>query len=111
MIVQLGNPAPVEVIPVHVADEAGALMYGENGEKITVDERRPIDHPDAVTTIQFPPDTDVVEAFTNICHQNGAWNRHADDPPTWVASDNAVLASLLSQHFGCPVQALPEDGE
>lgn len=57
-----------------------------------------------ITTVTIPDTAGPIEAFTNVTAPDGVWANHSQgDPPDWVESDDATLASLLSQHFGCRV--------
>lgn len=62
-----------------------------------------------VTTITIPDSYTLLEAVQSVTAQDGVWNHHSrgDDPgdhsPDWVESDNEGLASLLAQHFECPI--------
>ncbi len=62
-----------------------------------------------VTEIVIPDTYTLLEAVASVVAQDGAWNHHSlgdnpsDSSPSWVESDNEALASLLAQHFECPV--------
>lgn len=57
-----------------------------------------------VTTVRPPDGMSIGEVFTSITNvPNGVWAAHADDPPDWVESDSDGLASLIAEHYGCPV--------
>src|SRR5689334_4065676 len=62
-----------------------------------------------ITTISIPDNYTLIEAVSSVVAQDGAWNHHsqgndpADASPDWVESDNDALASLLAQHFECPI--------
>lgn len=87
MRVQLGNTAPVEVID-------GA--------------RRALGGPEVATVVVLPDDATPAGAFVDVTSPRGVWVQHSDQPPAWVASDNGVLAQLLSSHYGCPIRAITE---
>jgi hypothetical protein len=92
MRVLLGNPA---------AKEAYRGPDGELNHRALPGDR--------VTEIVIPDSYSLLEAVASVTSQDGAWNHHSlgdnpdDSSPTWVESDNEPLASLLAQHFECPV--------
>lgn len=73
---------------------------GDDGDLVPVVEKLP--RGKRATEIEIPDETPLVSAFTTITHGNGVWAKHATDgsTPAWVASDNAALASLLSENWG-----------
>lgn len=54
------------------------------------------------TTIEFPEDLTLAEAFKNVTDPRGVWASHATDgsTPAWAASDSPGLANLVAEHFG-----------
>lgn len=92
MRVQLGNSAAKEA-------------YRDGGGNLN---HRALDG-NRITTVVIPDTYTLLEAVACVTAQDGAWNHHSqgDDPldsiPDWVESDDTALASLLAQHFGCPV--------
>jgi hypothetical protein len=92
MRVLLGNPAAKEAF----RDTDGVLHHRD------LPGRR-------VTTIVIPDTYTLLEAVASVTAQDGAWNHHSqgnnpeDTAPDWVESDNEGLASLLAQHYECPV--------
>jgi hypothetical protein len=50
------------------------------------------------------------EAYLAVVHPGGLWRFHSDTAPTYVYSDNEVLAQQLSEHFQCPAER-PDDLE
>lgn len=92
MRVLLGNPA---------AKEAYRADSGELSHRPLTGRR--------ITTIVIPDNYTLLEAVSSVTAQDGAWNHHsqgndpADVSPDWVESDDEALASLLAQHFECPV--------
>lgn len=63
-----------------------------------------------VTTVVFPSDIKLSEAFANIISSTGLWVKHSDVSPSWVYSDNEAIANLIADHFECPV-GKPDDVE
>lgn len=60
---------------------------------------RPVDG-EQITRVILRDDATIFEAISDITAPQGVWAAHADAPPSWVASDNSVLAQVLAQHFG-----------
>lgn len=62
-----------------------------------------------VTVAIIPNNYTLLEAVASVTSQDGAWNHQSqgDNPkdvsPDWVESDNKELATLLAQHFECPI--------
>lgn len=89
------------------------VLLGNSAAKTAYDDNGKLKHRDLpgrrVTTIVIPDGYTLLEAVQAITAQDGAWNHHsrgdnpADSSPDWVESDNEGLASLLAQHFECPV--------
>lgn len=65
------------------------------------------------TIVVFPADASLGDMFTDVTKPGqGVWSAHTHtdtSKPAWVASDSAGLASLLAEHYGCPVRDLNED--
>lgn len=58
-----------------------------------------------VTTVNFPEDTTLIEAFTTITAAGGVWAQHSTGTPKWVESDNEQLAELIAANYkGCKVR-------
>lgn len=52
-----------------------------------------------------------LEALLAVAHfGDGAWTKHSASSPTWVWSDNEVMAQYLSDLYGCP-KGRPADVE
>jgi hypothetical protein len=50
-------------------------------------------------------------AIVTILHsQSGLWNKHSNQPPAWVWSDEPEMERLLSEFWQCPT-GIPEDVE
>lgn len=82
MIAQLGNASPLhEVDPEYTGE--------------------------IVTTIVFPEGMTVAEALRDVVHQDGAWNAHSDQPPTFVAASDPGLETALAAVFSCPTRVVP----
>lgn len=60
------------------------------------------------TEIDIDDDYGMSRAFVTITDPRGVWAAHSTPgaTPAWVASDNAGLATLLGEHFGCEVREL-----
>jgi hypothetical protein len=90
--VLLGNPAPKEAY--RAAD--GELKHRE------LDDAR-------VTMIHIPDTYTLIEAFSVVAAQDGAWNHHSagdnprDTKPDWIECDDSALQALLESHFACEV--------
>ena len=56
-----------------------------------------------VTTVVFPADEDLPTRMRTLTHVDGLWPCHSTAPATWVESDDAALATAISQHFTCPI--------
>lgn len=64
------------------------------------------------TLVVLPASTRLGEAFATVTAPGGVWAAQVHTPgavPAWVASDNASLAALLGEHYGCEVRELDED--
>jgi hypothetical protein len=77
-----------------------AVHSRDNGETI---ERLPKGK--RATSIEFPEETSLLEAFKTVVDPLGVWQAHVDDPeraPAWIAVDDEhpMLAAMLSEHFG-----------
>lgn len=59
------------------------------------------------THVVFPDDWSIGQAFVAVSDPRGVWGAHASEgsSPAWVASDSEALASLLADHYKCPVGA------
>lgn len=44
-------------------------------------------------------------------HRDGVWLGIADEPPSWVASDDAVIAQAIADRYNCPVISLSDARE
>lgn len=103
MRVQLGNTSPHEVVTHDDVKRRGLKVsdYDKFDEgRLTV----PIDVEDAVTNVgPFPDGTPLSEALRAVAD---LWKYHSSEPPGWVASDSANLASLLAEEYGCDVKEL-----
>jgi hypothetical protein len=44
-------------------------------------------------------------AFNDIVKPGRIWSKHAEarSKPTWVESDEPLLAQMLAKHYGCPI--------
>lgn len=121
MIVQLGNPSPHHNLRVAVdpadykADELRTMAEGQvdtSGTKEDIAARlsaldnfvpvpfEAYEGDEAITTINVPEGVSLGEAFTTITAPKGVWANHSAEPPSWVASDNDALATILASHFG-----------
>lgn len=56
------------------------------------------------TTVNFPDDWTLGQAFVALTSPSGIWANHSDKPPKWVSSDSAGLASLVAEHYGATVR-------
>jgi hypothetical protein len=57
-----------------------------------------------VTTVNIPPNKSLAEGFVTITDPNGVWRAHSSaDCPSWVESDEPLLAQLLANHYGCSI--------
>jgi hypothetical protein len=116
--VLLGNTAPVEVLDRDTAKGRGhnlreltvhspAVAGDEDAPDVPARYRVPVELDSAederATVVTFPDETDLLEAFTNVTHPQGAWVHHSDSPPSWVSSDDDMLAQMLARQYGCPV--------
>lgn len=72
------------------------------GEGVNVTEFEPVKG-NRVTTVYFPEDMKLGEAFTTVTTANGVWENHSDGAPDWVESDSKGLAELLAEHYGCRI--------
>lgn len=124
MRVLLGNTAPVEVLDRDVVKARGHNLKelavhspGTAGDEETpavlARYRVPVVLDDGeserVTVVRFPEGTDLLEAFTNVTHPQGAWAHHSDEAPSWVASDDPMLAQMLARQYGCDVRDYSEE--
>lgn len=95
MWVELGNDKAQEGYRDPDSDEPDLVRY------------RPLDG-ERITTIVFPEDITLQEAFTTAAAAGQVHfqaDESEDNPlghhrPTWVESDSAGLKALLSEHFG-----------
>lgn len=58
------------------------------------------------TDVRFPPGIPLMEAAISITHAQGVWAANSNGQPAWVASTSPPLATLLAEHYGCPVRDL-----
>lgn len=92
-VVYLGNRNGIQIIedPDHPGDPSKAT-------------REPIPNAPTknLTGIVLAPGLSLLEAAVQITHQSqGVWQAHSDDDrPAWVASTDAGLARVLSDHWG-----------
>jgi len=96
MLVQLGNPQPVNGGPAGVTS-------------IHLDDSLPvaasIDVPEVLAQVFRGPVTNLpdCQALLTIISPNGVWQAHSLAPtPTWAYSDNATLQEQLCQVYNCP---------
>lgn len=76
----------------------------DDGTLKAVEDRDVIDA-DTYTHVDAPAHKSVLQVAHEITAPGGIWAAHSpDDAPTWVASDNAALAALLADHYGCDVR-------
>lgn len=55
--------------------------------------------------VVFPPGHRLGDAFKEVTDAGGLWASQSPHPaPAWVASDNALLAQLLGEHYGVEVR-------
>lgn len=110
--VRLGNLAPITTsyVPTDNQDEA---IRVEDGQFLKL-ERTPVtiendyDHNNTVTTFRVPGETRLSDALREI---TTVWReRHSDDDPEWVETDNQGLAAVLSEEFGAQI-GRPDDWE
>ena len=71
---------------------------------------------DQITTVDLPDDYSLVEAFMCVTTPDGVWANHSifdadGNPinPTWVTSDMAGLADLISSNYGGIPTVQPEE--
>lgn len=58
-----------------------------------------------VTTMNLN-ETDIADRpnrAMNLALAVRLWDTQSDKPPSWVESDDELLATLIADHFGCPV--------
>lgn len=107
VIVKMGNQTPHPTIVDH--DQPCVYTWTDYGSGLThVAEGRP-DGKEAllhVLTNNVPHMPDH-EAFVSVVTD---WPNHSPKSPAWVDSDDADLAQMLSEAYGCPV-GVPEDVE
>ena len=56
------------------------------------------------TEVNFPDEYTLAQAFVTLTAPNGVWANHSDAPASYVISDNASLATLVADHFGCKIR-------
>jgi len=56
------------------------------------------------TTVNFPDDWTLAQAFVALTSPSGIWASHSDEPPKWCSSDSAGLAALVAEHYGCTIK-------
>lgn len=97
-ILRMGNANPVEWISTGPASTDGHFVA------IPL----PAGATEVVTELHFPDSMSALEVSTTLTTGDGVWARHNDGTsvPTWVASDNSLLASIVSDELGCPVVPL-----
>lgn len=102
MLVLLGNPQPKH-----------ATGRDENDQPVYVPLPSDIYEGDETQTLvgPFPEGTSLADAIAQVTDPvRGIWAAgHSDDPPSWCASDNDLLASVLAEHFGCEKRKLPRE--
>jgi len=104
--VWLGNPAVVDWRAVYGHDGAPEL-HPTTGEHLK--RRVPARH-STWTEVGVVAGQTVRGLITDITAPEGVWAYHSDAAgPSWVASDDPVLATALAGVFGCPVAPIPED--
>lgn len=84
----LGNTAPIEAVKAN--DETDAVTRVA----------RP-DLGNQITTFNVPDNIGVGEALQTVSSIFAS--HHSDNKPSWVESDDEVVAQVLSREFGCPV--------
>lgn len=129
MFVRMGTDAPVEAYHLEVdpADHTAAELLALAAERGVMTDDKPskdmlaarlsaVNHYRdldglRVVTVDIPPGMPLMQAAATITLGRGVWESHSKgQPPTWVESDNPVLAGLLAEHYGCVVGA-PADVE
>lgn len=92
-VVYLGNRNTIQILedPEHPGDPAKSTR-----SKVTTAPKKNI------TAINLAPGLSLLEAAVQITHTTqGVWQAHSDDDkPAWVASTDAGLARVLSDHWG-----------
>ena len=90
MYSRLGNPAPL------------ALSKDEN-DVVT---KTPVEGTDeeSVTYTLYPDDWSVSEAFIDLTGNIFSSHFQKGSKPSWVESDNPLLAGLLADHYACPIK-------
>lgn len=77
-----------------------AVHSSDNGET-----RERLPKGKRATTVEFPDDVSLLDAFKTVVDAQGVWQAHVDKPdraPAWVAVDaeHPMLAQMISEHFG-----------
>jgi hypothetical protein len=86
MYVQIGNDNALEGYRDPTSDDPDAVRYrAMDGQQ--------------VTTLNFPEDTGLQEAFSATVTALG-YHMAQDAKPSWIQSDSAGLQALLQEHFG-----------
>lgn len=104
MYVQMGNAR------AHNTDHGQPCVYYwsiHDGVFEPVPAERPAGKDALLQSLQSPVTRGIPEAFLSVVRD---WPNHSDLPPTWVASDDANLAQMLSEAYDIPV-GVPEDVE
>lgn len=103
----LGNAAPLNPDATPAVIDNGCdhnqtetrieFVDGDNSEQIAL----MADHPDHRLKIRGLGEQRGY--YLHLLEVEDLWRSHGSDNPDWVESDDAELAQLVADHYGCPV--------